>query len=89
MRYFGVGVVMIVLSIPASGELVGPGLLAAGGLCFVADAITRLTEELRRQHDERLRRETMRNRGHSQSKDDWADEQLDAVVREQLGIGAD
>ena len=61
MRYFNVGVVMIVVGVPFGlGTLSGAGLIVAGGLCFVADAITRLTEELREQSQCAEAVETMR-----------------------------
>ncbi len=76
MRYFGVGVTMIVIGIPLGlGTLSGAGLIVAGGLCFVADAITRLTEELHRQSERTGNR--------------WSDIEMDDSIRESLERDAD
>ena len=86
MRYFGVGVVMIVIGVPLGlGTLSGAGLIVAGGLCFVADAITRLTEELHRQSG----RTEEQRRGKLPPSNRWSDDEMDDSIREQLGLDAD
>ena len=90
MRYFGVGVVMIVVGIPLGLELLsGMGLIVAGGLCFVADAITRLTDELREQSQCAEAVETMRRRGTLPQTNRGGGEQLGDGIRDELGIKAD
>ncbi len=86
MRYFGVGVTMIVVGIPLGlGILSGAGLIVAGGLCFVADAVTRLTEELYRQSG----RTEEQKRAKLPPLNRASADELDERIRESLGIDAE
>lgn len=67
MRYFGVGVVFMVVSPFASPTPLGAALIVAGGLCFVADNIARLTEELRSQNRRAYDREPITGRVYDSS----------------------
>lgn len=68
---------------------VASGLVVLEGLCFVADAITRLTNELREQSQCAEAVETMRRRGTLPQTNRGGGDQLDDGIHDELRIKAD